>query len=301
MKFASTFVFLSVLATTVSSIPVTRRDVNETLVPQFGFSSGVNPTGTGDCDGAVTGSNGLPVKVPCSCPPDRSRFIEILNANVAAGHVLNNPSVPISFPEDDSKASQLVRLNAASVTLQNLDGPGKGCPVASTTFQAQAATINADTNPSPPATSPPASAAQSAVPTAVSPAPSSTPSAPSTASQIEALAPQLGFTAGKNPTGTGDCDGAVNDANGQPIKVPCSCPPDQATFNQHLVADVNAGHAVNNPSVEVSFPLDNSVQSQLARVNSALITLQNLFGPGKGCPAASTTLSAQQAALQKQL
>lgn len=44
------------------------------------------------------------------------------------------------------------------------------------------------------------------------------------------LIPDLGFTAGKNPTGTGDCDGAVNDASGKPIKVPCSCPPDQATY-----------------------------------------------------------------------
>ncbi|KAI0298072.1 hypothetical protein B0F90DRAFT_1633172, partial [Multifurca ochricompacta] len=116
-----------------------------------------------------------------------------------------------------------------------------------------------------------------------------------------ALAPSLGFTAGKNPTNTGDCDGAVNGANGQPIKVPCSCPPDQATFNQHLIGDVLAGHAVNNPSVKVSFPLDNTVQSQLARVNTALVTLQNLFGSGKGCPAVSTTLSAQQAALLKRL
>jgi hypothetical protein len=36
----------------------------------------------------------------------------------------------------------------------------------------------------------------------------------------------------KPSSGTGDCDGAVNGANGLPIKVPCSCPPDQATFNQ---------------------------------------------------------------------
>ena len=32
-------------------------------------------------------------------------------------------------------------------------------------------------------------------------------------------------------SGTGNCDGAVNGANGKPIEVPCSCPPDQATFN----------------------------------------------------------------------
>jgi hypothetical protein len=33
-------------------------------------------------------------------------------------------------------------------------------------------------------------------------------------------------------TGTGDCDGAVNGADGQPVKIPCSCPPDRATFVQ---------------------------------------------------------------------
>jgi len=286
MKFLSNFVPLGVLATTVTSIPIVRRDVNEALVPQFGLSSGVKPTGTGDCDGAVKGANGQPIKVPCSCPPDRPTFINILNANVAAGHVLNNPSVPVSFPEDNSKESQLARLNTAGVTLQNLNGPGKGCPVASTTFQAQAAAINADTI--------------LPVPSPRSPETPSTPSAP-TASQFEALAPPLGFTAGKNPTGTGDCDGAVDGADGKPIKVPCSCPPDQATFNQRLVGDVNAGHVVNNPSVKVPFPLDDSVESQLARVDAALVTLQNLDGPGKGCPAGSTTLSAQQAALLKQL
>jgi hypothetical protein len=123
--------------------------------------------------------------------------------------------------------------------------------------------------------------------------------------------------------GTGNCDGAVNGANGKPIEVPCSCPPDQATFNavrdgdlirgsercsfavrvfvQHLVQDVQAGHAVHNPTVKVTYPVDNSLQSQLARVDTALVTLQNLNGPGQGCPAVSTTLSAQQAALLKQL
>jgi len=286
MKWFSSFTVLGAFAATVSSTPITRRDVDEALIPQFGFSSGVNPTGTGDCDGAVKGANGQPIKVPCSCPPDRSTFVQTLDANVAAGHILNNPSVPIAFPQDDSKESQLARLNAASVTLQNLNGPGKGCPIVSTTFQAQAAAINAGT---PPVKPPPAStpASSSSTPSPVTPS----------ASQIEALAPSLGFTAGKNPTGTGDCDGAVNGADGKPIKIPCSCPPDQGTFNQHLVADVFATHAVNNPSVQVSFPLDDSKASQLARINAASVTLQNLFGPGKGCPVVSTTFQAQAAAI----
>lgn len=97
MKSLSGFVSFAILsATIVSSVPITRRDVNEALVPQFGFSAGVNPTGTslrpyepflvadvllytgtGDCDGAVNGTDGQPVKVPCSCPPDRASFIQV--------------------------------------------------------------------------------------------------------------------------------------------------------------------------------------------------------------------------------
>ncbi|KAI0060380.1 hypothetical protein BV25DRAFT_1955567 [Artomyces pyxidatus] len=322
MKFTTVFVPLAaVFVASVTSIPV-KRGVDPDLVPQFGHAAGVNPTGTGDCDGAVNGSDGKPIKVPCACPPDRQTFINDLNANVAAGHVINNPSVGISFPEDNSIASQNARLNAAAVTLQNLNGPGKGCPIVSTTFSAQQDAINAEAAsgkvaPAPAkSTAAPAPAKTTAAPAKATPAkstPAPAKAAPSpakaapvaagapSAAQITQLAPQLGFTAGKNPTGTGDCDGAVNGADGKPIKIPCACPPTQAVFDQHLVGDVEAGHAVNNPSVKVSYPVDNSVQSQLARINTALVTLQNLNGPGKGCPAVSSTLQAQQKALQAKL
>lgn len=298
-----------ILAATISAIPmaIRKRDVNSALIPEFGFQSGVNPTGTGDCDGAVNGANGQPIKIPCACPPDRATFIQDLNANVAAGHVLNNPSVSISFPEDNSTASQLARLNAAAVTLQNLNGPGVGCPVVSTTFSAQQKAIEAGTSSSSPAAAPVASTPASAPAASTSPttctspaaAAPATPGVPS-ADQISQLAPSLGFQSGVNPTGTGDCDGAVNGANGQPIKIPCQCPPTQDVFIQHLIGDVQAGHAVNNPSVAVSFPTDDSVASQLTRITASLISLQNLNGPGKGCPAVSTTLQAQQKALQAQ-
>ena len=33
--------------------------------------------GTGDCDGAVNGSNGKPIKIPCDCPPDRESFVQV--------------------------------------------------------------------------------------------------------------------------------------------------------------------------------------------------------------------------------
>ena len=211
----------------------------------------------------------------------------------------------VSFPTGDSKADKSARLNAASITLQNLNGPGKGCPVVSTTFPLQQKAIDAgtDTGSTPsPAPSTPVKVNENI-------------SASLDAATIKSLAPELGFQSGVNPTGTGDCDGAVNGADGKPIKVPCSCPPPQGVyldvrssfplvdvlvfyfFLQALVKNVQAGIAVNNPSVKVAFPTDNSNQSQSARITAALITLQNLNGPGKGCPAASTTLVARQKAL----
>jgi hypothetical protein len=66
---------------------------------------------------------------------------------------------------------------------------------------------------------------------------------------------------------------------------------------QALEANVAAGQAVNNPSVPINFPLGDSREDQNARITASLITLQNLNGPGVGCPAASTTLLQQQQAL----
>ena len=59
---------------------------------------------------------------------------------------------------------------------------------------------------------------------------------------------------------------------------------------------MNAGFAVKNPSVQVTFPTDSSDQSAAARIEAAIITLQNFNGAGVGCPAASTTFVAQQQA-----
>ncbi len=121
--------------------------------------------------------------------------------------------VKVSFPLDNSKNSQSARLTAASITLQNLNGPGKGCPVVSTTFSAQQQAINAEPNNQAPVAATPAAASP---PKATTPAPAPSP-APAqgsgngkpSAAQVAALAPSLGFQSGLNPTGTGDCDGAV--------------------------------------------------------------------------------------------
>jgi hypothetical protein len=280
MKFITSVLALSAGIASVAAIPVTLvRRVDPNLVPQFGLAAGLNPTGTGDCDG-IPNAQGVPIKIPCSCPPDRNSFIQSLNANVAAGHAVNNPGIQVSFPTDNSKGSQLARINAAIVTLQNQRGPGVGCPAASTTFTAQAQAIqNGQSAPAAPAPAP---------------APAS---APAASSVNPALVPEFGLAAGLNPTGTGDCDGIPN-AQGVPIKIPCSCPPDRTSFIQSLSANVAAGHAVNNPTIQVSFPTDNSKASKLARLNAAVVTLQNLRGPGVGCPAASTTFTAQAQAIQ---
>jgi hypothetical protein len=46
MKLLSDFVLLGILAAApISSFPIIRREVNDALIPQFGFLSGVNPTG----------------------------------------------------------------------------------------------------------------------------------------------------------------------------------------------------------------------------------------------------------------
>ena len=133
-----------------------------------------------------------------------------------AGHAVHNPTVKVNFPLDNSTSSLLARFNAASDTLQNLNGPGQGCPIVSTTFQAQVAAINAgkplpqpvvppsSPSPSPKPTSSSSSPARSPSPTpvlAAAPSPAPSTSGQPTPAQIVAVAPNLGFTSGKNPTG----------------------------------------------------------------------------------------------------
>lgn len=286
--------------------PQSKRDVNPALVPSFGWQSGVNPDGTGNCDGAVNGTNGKPILVPCQCPPNSTFFLANLNKNVAAGFVTTNPTVKLSFPTDSSTASQLARLNAAAVTLQNLEGPGVGCPISSTTFSAQGKAIGAETSTTgnssamPTASTPISSSFVSAMSTAALTTPTNCSAPTSTAvptsvtstntsvsptdEQIATLAPPLGWQAGINPDGTGNCDGAVNGTNGKPALIPCQCPPDQTHYIANLTANIRAGHVILNPTVQLTFPTDNSTASQNARLNAAAVTIQNLNGAGKGCP-----------------
>ncbi|KAJ7465146.1 hypothetical protein FB451DRAFT_1488449 [Mycena latifolia] len=252
MKFTSAFISAVALSVvSVSAVPVQKRGVDPNLVPQFGIVAGTNPTGTGDCDGV----NG--VKIPCTCPPDRDSFIASLSADVATGHDVNNPGVAAPFPTDNSAASQIVRLQTSVTTLQNLFGPGKGCPAAATTFLAQIKTLQ-DTG------------APAAAPAA---APATNAAAAAPAGFDGSLVPQFGV-------------------------IPCTCPPSRDSFIAAVAANVAAGHDINNPGVAAPFPTDNSAASQIARLQTSVTSLQNLFGPGKGCPAAATTFLAQIKALQ---
>ena len=79
MKFFTvSTLLLSGFASSVSARPMwfTPRDVDPSLVPQFGVQAGVNPTGTGECDG-IPNAQGIPIKIPCICPPDRDVFIAV--------------------------------------------------------------------------------------------------------------------------------------------------------------------------------------------------------------------------------
>lgn len=104
------------------------------------------------------------------------------------------------------------------------------------------------------------------------------------------LIPPFGITAGvKLNDGTANCAGVNNKG------IPCTCPPDLGTFTASLESNVAAGAA---------FPTSNSVQDQLTRLNTCIVTLQNFIGgpgSGVGCPAVSTNWVQLRTTLQGQL
>ena len=78
MKFAASAFIVSSVIVSVSAarLTISRRGVDPALVPDLGHQAGLNPTGTGDCDG-IPNAQGVPIKIPCSCPPDRQTFINV--------------------------------------------------------------------------------------------------------------------------------------------------------------------------------------------------------------------------------
>ena len=56
---------------------------------------------------------------------------------------MTNPSVGASFPTGNSKADQQARIVTLLSTLQNLNGPGVGCPAVATVYGQLQQKINA--------------------------------------------------------------------------------------------------------------------------------------------------------------
>lgn len=270
------------------------------LAPDLGAFPNTNPNQFGDCDGPAQADGKIP-RVPCACPPLRDDYIRSLTANVQAGFAVNNTGVRVTFPVGDSVDDKHGRITAAIITLQNLRGPGVGCPGVSTTLGIQSKNLDTcgdfqcggGNTPAPSTTTPAAEPSSSSTSAAAS-----TETGALTRELVDQLAPQLGGVKNNNPTGTGDCDGPPQ-PDGKIIKVPCACPPDRGEFIDQLLANIQAGHAVRNPSVTLSFPTGDSVADKKARITASTITLQNLNGPGQGCPNVSTTLAAQSKALDQ--
>lgn len=135
-----------------------------------------------------------------------------LNKNVAAGKVLNNPSVAVTFPDDGSVASQLARLEACSVTLQNFNGTGVGCPIAATNWVNLRKNITSGgTSSGSGSTATSSTVAATSASTGgvvIESSPAGSASAPaatatSTGTVDPSLVPAFGVTADTNPTGTG--------------------------------------------------------------------------------------------------
>lgn len=119
-------------APAASSNSTATGGVNPSLVPDFGVvpNTNANAKQKGSCDGFAAASNAV-VLIPCTCPPSRDAFLAALNKNVAAGEVEGTPLTFNNNAADQSTATNQQRATALVVTLQNLNGPGKGCPAAS--------------------------------------------------------------------------------------------------------------------------------------------------------------------------
>lgn len=100
------------------------------LIPEFGVQQGVNPTGTGDCDGFNAALNKV-VPINCEkCPPPRDAYVAQLAKDLNAGNVFGNP---VTFNKDPATANDAQankdRATACLTSLQSFYGSkGVGCP-----------------------------------------------------------------------------------------------------------------------------------------------------------------------------
>lgn len=99
--------------------------IDPSLVPDFGITAGIpSTTQAGSCQGANN------VNIPCQCPPSKAAFISVLEKFNAQGNVFGDAFSFNTNTADQSPATQLARVNAAIVALQNFDQTtkGEGCP-----------------------------------------------------------------------------------------------------------------------------------------------------------------------------
>ncbi|KAK7705193.1 hypothetical protein SLS64_008029 [Diaporthe eres] len=100
------------------------------LIPEFGVQQGVNPTGTGDCDGFNAAQNKV-VPINCEkCPPPRDAYVQQLAKDLNAGNVFGSP---VTFNTDPATANDPQankdRATACLTSLQSFYGSkGVGCP-----------------------------------------------------------------------------------------------------------------------------------------------------------------------------
>ncbi|TBU43684.1 hypothetical protein BD309DRAFT_1019121 [Dichomitus squalens] len=123
--------FAAIAAVHAAPAPLEKRGVNPALVPDFGIQRG-------NCVGDHN------ILVPCACPPTRSEFSNVSSERECErGHMIHNPSIAAPFPSGNSKYSQQVRIATLLSTLQNLHGPGVGCPAVSPVYGDLQQKINA--------------------------------------------------------------------------------------------------------------------------------------------------------------
>ena len=127
MKALGLFVFtLPILAVPAPQTGATTID--SSLIPDFGVTPGIpSASQPGSCEGA----NG--VNIPCLCPPDVTDFVQRLDQFSSAGNVFDTVLNFSNDVNDMSLQTQLNRIDACIITLQNFDNTikGAGCPVAS--------------------------------------------------------------------------------------------------------------------------------------------------------------------------